>query len=41
MTMPGDPPPPASTASAERGLRHWTIIGVGAAILIAVFLISR
>ena len=41
MAMPGDPPPPVPAASAERGLRHWTIIGFGAAILIIVFLISR
>ena len=41
MTMPGDPPPPVPAAAAERGMRHWTIIGVGAAILIIVFLISR
>ena len=27
--------------SAERGMKHWTVIGIGAAILIIVFLISR
>ncbi|MBM3650532.1 MAG: carbon monoxide dehydrogenase subunit G [Alphaproteobacteria bacterium] len=32
------PPPPAS---AQRGYRHWLIIGVGAAVLILVFLASR
>jgi hypothetical protein len=41
MTMSGDPPPPVPAAVAERGMKHWTIIGVGAAILIIVFLISR
>ncbi len=41
MTMPSDPPPPVPAAAAERGMKHWTIIGVGAAILIIVFLISR
>lgn len=41
MVMPNDPPPPVPAAAAERGFRHWTIIGVGAAILILVFLISR
>ena len=41
MVMPNDPPPPVPAAAAERGMKHWTIIGVGAAILIIVFLISR
>jgi hypothetical protein len=41
MAMPGDPPPTVPAAAAERGMKHWTIIGVGAAVLIIVFLISR
>ena len=41
MTMPGDPPPPVPADAVQRGMKHWTIIGVGAAILIIVFLISR
>ena len=41
MAMPSAPPPPVPRESAERGMKHWTIIGVGAAILIIVFLISR
>jgi len=41
MAMPSDPPPPVPAVAAERGVRHWTIIGFGAAILIIVFLISR
>ena len=38
MVMPNDPPPPEA---AQRGMKHWTVIGVGAAILILIFLISR
>ena len=41
MVMPNDPPPPVPAAAAGRGMKHWTIIGAGAAILIIVFLISR
>jgi uncharacterized protein len=41
MAMPDDPQPVPAAAAAERGMKHWTIIGVGAAILIIVFLISR
>lgn len=41
MVMPDDPPPPVPSAAAERGKRDWTVIGVGAAVLILVFLISR
>jgi len=41
MVMLNDPPPPVPAAAAERGMKHWTIIGFGAAILIIVFLISR
>jgi hypothetical protein len=32
--------PPPSTA-AQRGYRHWLVIGVGAAVLILIFLASR
>ncbi len=38
---PQDPPPPGSPAAAQRGYRHWTVIGIGAAALIIVFLLSR
>ena len=31
----------APAAAAQRGYKHWLIIGVGAIILIAVFLASR
>jgi hypothetical protein len=41
MAMPGEPLPPVPSAAAQRGFRHWTIIGVGAVILILVFLASR
>ena len=41
MAMPNDPPPPVPRESAERGIKHWTVIGIGAVILILVFLISR
>jgi hypothetical protein len=41
MARSDDPPPPVPQETAERGMKHWTIIGVGAAILILVFLISR
>ena len=34
-------PAPAASAAAQRGYRHWIIIGVGAAVLILVFLASR
>jgi hypothetical protein len=37
----GNPPPSAPSAAAQRGYRHWTVIGVGAAVLILVFLASR
>lgn len=50
--MVGGPPPaeaaavapaatPAPSAAAQRGYKHWLIIGVGAAVLILVFLASR
>ena len=41
MVMPNDPPPPVPQEAAQCGMKHWTIIGVGAAILIIVFLVSR
>jgi hypothetical protein len=31
----------AASAAAQRGYRHWIIIGVGAAVLVLVFLASR
>jgi carbon monoxide dehydrogenase subunit G len=34
-------PRPETAAAAQRGYRHWLVIGVGAAILIIVFLASR
>ena len=52
-TMVGGPPPaedtataspaaaPAVSAAAQRGFKHWIIIGVGAAVLVLVFLASR
>jgi uncharacterized protein len=52
-TMVGGPPPaetpvaaapvaaPAASAAAQRGYKHWIVIGVGAAVLILVFLASR
>jgi carbon monoxide dehydrogenase subunit G len=38
-----EPPPaaPPASAAAQRGYRHWLVIGVGAAVLILVFLASR
>jgi carbon monoxide dehydrogenase subunit G len=35
--VPPSPPP----AAAQRGYRHWLVIGVGAAVLILIFLASR
>ena len=34
---PSSPPP----AAAQRGYRHWLVIGIGAAVLILIFLASR
>ena len=34
-------PPAPSEEQAKRGFRHWTVIGIGAAVLILVFLIRR
>ena len=39
--LPPNDPPAVSPAAVQRGYRHWTIIGIGAAVLILVFLISR
>ncbi|MFZ5781558.1 MAG: SRPBCC family protein [Pseudomonadota bacterium] len=35
------PPVMAPPAAVQRGYRHWTVIGIGAAVLILVFLASR
>ena len=32
---------PAASAAAQRGYKHWIIIGIGAAVLVLVFLASR
>ncbi len=34
-------PPSPPSAAAQRGYRHWLVIGVGAAVLILIFLASR
>ena len=36
--VPTAPPP---SAAAQRGYRHWMVIGVGAAVLILIFLANR
>jgi uncharacterized protein len=41
MQGSSDPPPSVPPAAAQRGYRHWTVIGIGAAVLIIVFLVSR
>jgi len=44
MTTPPNLPPPQPalpSAAAQRGFRHWTVIGIGAAVLILIFLASR
>jgi carbon monoxide dehydrogenase subunit G len=33
--------PPPSSAAAQRGYRHWLVIGIGVAVLIVIFLASR
>jgi carbon monoxide dehydrogenase subunit G len=38
---PPSPPAMPATAAAQRGYRHWLVIGVGAAALILIFLASR
>lgn len=38
---PAAPAAPAASAAAQRGYKHWIIIGVGAAVLVLVFLASR
>jgi hypothetical protein len=38
---PNDPIQPAPSAAAQRGFRHWTIIGIVVAVLIVVFLLRR
>jgi carbon monoxide dehydrogenase subunit G len=38
--VPVSPPSPPP-AAAQRGYRHWLVIGVGAAVLILIFLASR
>jgi hypothetical protein len=35
------PAPPPRSEFAERGYRHWAVIGIGAAVLVLVFLASR
>ena len=37
VVSPPSPPP----AAAQRGYRHWLVIGVGAAVLILIFIASR
>jgi carbon monoxide dehydrogenase subunit G len=34
-------PPAPPAAAAQRGYRHWLVIGIGAAVLILIFLASR
>jgi uncharacterized protein len=38
---PSAAPPPAPSAAAQRGYKHWLVIGIGAAVLILIFLASR
>jgi carbon monoxide dehydrogenase subunit G len=38
---PSAAPPPAPSAAAQRGYKHWVVIGIGAAVLILIFLASR
>jgi hypothetical protein len=32
---------PSPSAAAQRGYRHWTVIGIVVAVLIVVFLLRR
>jgi len=41
VSSPSPSPPPAAAAAAQRGYRHWLVIGIGAAVLIVIFLASR
>ena len=34
-------PAPAASAAAQRGYNHWLVVGIGAAVLVLVFLASR
>jgi carbon monoxide dehydrogenase subunit G len=38
---PSAAPAPAPSAAAQRGYKHWLVIGIGAAVLILIFLASR
>ena len=38
---PPSPPPMPASAAAQRGYRHWLVIGVGAAVLVLIFLANR
>jgi uncharacterized protein len=38
---PAPAPAPAPSAAAQRGYKHWLVIGIGAAVLILIFLASR
>jgi uncharacterized protein len=38
---PAPTPEPAPSAAAQRGYKHWLVIGIGAAVLILIFLASR
>ena len=35
------PAAPAASAAAQRGYKHWVVIGIGAVVLVLVFLASR
>jgi len=38
---PNGPSRRVSPAAVQRGFRHWTILGIGAVVLIVVFLLRR
>jgi uncharacterized protein len=38
---PVAPAPPTPSAAAQRGFRHWMLIGVVTAVLVLVFLLRR